>query len=189
MAVEDINAKDKIIKATIDILNEVGEPDKITVRQIAERAEVGVGLINYHFQSKENLLYKVISDTMGQMATELQKPRENEDIDSVERLKTMLKELTDFGIKYSKLSRVQAAYDLLQGDMQTPLYLVPVLREIYGSTKDEIEIRLIAFEIITTFQAAFVNSKAFQLYTGVDINNKVQRDKIIDTIIKSIINK
>lgn len=50
---KDINAKDKIIKVTIDMLNEVGEPDKITIREIAKRAKVGVGLINYHFKQKK----------------------------------------------------------------------------------------------------------------------------------------
>lgn len=73
--------------------------------------------------------------------------------------------------------------------MQTPLYLVPVLREIYGSAKDEIELRIIALEIITTLQAASLRSQAFQLYTGLDIFNKAQRDKLIEIIINSVTNK
>ncbi|MFT8316407.1 MAG: TetR/AcrR family transcriptional regulator [Clostridium sp.] len=189
MTTKDINAKDKIIKATIDMLNEVGEPDKITIRQIAERANVGVGLINYHFQTKENLLYKAVSDTMSQMAVQLQKLNIGKDKEPVQRLKTMLKELSDFAVRYSKLSLILASYDLQQGNMQTPLYLIPLLREIYSNTKDEIEMRIIALEIITTLQVACISSQAFQLYTGMDINNKVQRDELIDTIVNSVTNK
>lgn len=189
MNTNDTNAKDRIIKATMDILDEVGEPEKITIRQIAERANVGVGLINYHFQTKENLLYKAVSETMSIMAVELQKLNNHKDEEPVQRLKTMLKELCDFTLRYNKLSFMLASYDLLNGDMQTPLYLMPILREIYGETKDEIEIRLIALEIIATFQVAYIRSQSFQLYIGIDINDKAQRDKLIDTIINNIINK
>lgn len=186
---KDINAKDKIIKTTIDMLNEGNDPDKITIRQIAERANVGIGLINYHFQTKENLLYKAISDTMSEMAINLQKTDDSITTAPVDRLKIMLKELSDFGMRHSKLNSILVIYDLQQGNMQTPLYLIPILREIYKNTKDELEIRIIALEIISTLQAACINSRALQLYTGMDANNKSHRDRIIDTIVNSVITK
>ncbi|MGO1033510.1 TetR/AcrR family transcriptional regulator, partial [Clostridioides difficile] len=40
----------------LNLLNEVDDIEEITVRKIAERANVGVGLINYHFKTKDNLL-------------------------------------------------------------------------------------------------------------------------------------
>ena len=52
----DLDAKTKIIHATKDFLDQGVDPDKITVRKIAEQAGVGVGLINYHFQTRDNLL-------------------------------------------------------------------------------------------------------------------------------------
>ena len=52
-----MEVKDKIINVTIDLIKEAnGNIDKITIREIAKRAEIGVGLINYHFQSKKNLV-------------------------------------------------------------------------------------------------------------------------------------
>lgn len=184
---KDINAKDKIIKTTIDLLNEIDDPDKITIRQIAERANVGTGLINYHFQTKENLLYKAISETMSEMAVNLQKLNDSNEKDPVERLKTMLKELSDFGMHHSKLNSILASYDLHQGNMQTPLYLIPILREIYGSKKDEIEMRIIALQIIATLQVACINPSALQLYIGVNVDNKAHRDHFIDTIVNSVV--
>lgn len=185
----DDNAKDKIIKITMDMLNEVDEPDKITVRQIAQRANVGIGLINYHFQSKENLLFKAVSDTMSTLAKELQKSKDGKPENPVEKLKLMLKELVDFAIRYNKLSLILVSHTIQQGNMEVPLYLVPILKDIYGSAKDEIEIRIIALEIVSTLQVAYMNSQKFQLYIGMDINNKLQRDKLIDTVINSIIKK
>lgn len=186
---KEINAKDKIIKATIEILNEVGEPDKITIRQIAERANVGVGLINYHFQTKEKLLYTAVSDTMSEMAVQLQMLNADENEDPVQKLTTMLIELTDFAARHSKMSLILAAYDLEQGNMETPLYLMPILRKIYGNRKEEIEMRIIALEIITTLQVICTRSEVFKLYSGIDINIKSQRDTLINTIIKSVTQK
>lgn len=184
---KDTDAKKKIIKVTMDILNEVDEPDKITIRQIAERANVGVGLINYHFQSKENLLYKAVSDTMSELAENLQKSKNGEIKNPIEKLKAMLKELVDFTMHYNKLSRILISHTMQQGNMQVPLYILPIIREIYGSAKNEIEIRIIALEIISTLQVIYISSKDFQLYTGMDISNKTQRDTLIDTIINNII--
>jgi AcrR family transcriptional regulator len=189
MTTKDNNAKDKIIKATIDILSEIGDPDKITIRQIAERANVGVGLINYHFQTKESLLYKSVSDTMSHMAIQLQKLNDVKNLEPVQKLKTMLKELSDFAARHSKLSLILASYELQQGNMQTPLYLIPILREIYSNTKNEIEIRIIALQLTTTLQVISVNSHTFQLYAGIDPNNKIQRDELIDILVDSITKK
>jgi AcrR family transcriptional regulator len=65
----DQDARNRIIKAAIEILDEVTDVDKITVRQVAERANVGTGLINYHFKTKNNLLSLAVGDVMAQMAT------------------------------------------------------------------------------------------------------------------------
>lgn len=184
---KDTDTKKKIIQVTMDILNEIDEPDKITIRQIAERANVGVGLINYHFQSKENLLYKAVSDTMSELAEELQKSKNGEIENPIQKLKAMLKELVDFTIHYNKLSKILVSHTMHQGNMQVPLYIMPIIREIYGSTKDEIEMRIVALEIISTLQVIYIGSQDFQLYTGMDINNKTQRDKLIDTIVNNII--
>ncbi len=54
-----MDSKEAIIQATIALINENGECiDDITVREICKKADVGLGLINYHFGSKENKCLK-----------------------------------------------------------------------------------------------------------------------------------
>lgn len=77
----------------------------------------------------------------------------------------------------------------IQGNIQTPLYYVPLLREIYKDQKDEIELIIIALQLHSILQITFLRSSAFQLYTGIDIYNKSQRDKFIDTCVNNLINK
>jgi AcrR family transcriptional regulator len=185
----ELDAKTRIVKATMDILNEIHDIDKITVRQIAEKANVGVGLVNYHFRTKENLIQQAIGTTMGKMADTLNMLDVNMADTPEKKLKTMLKKLSDFGVQYSKFMKVSIAYELQYGNMQAPLYLVPVLREIFGKQKDEIEIRIIALQILTTMQSVYLRSTEFQLYTGMDINNAIQRNKLIDMLVDNVIKK
>ena len=50
--------KETIIQTTIALIEEKGEDlDKITVREISKKAGVGLGLVNYHFGNKDNLLH------------------------------------------------------------------------------------------------------------------------------------
>jgi AcrR family transcriptional regulator len=49
--------------ATALIAESGGDIARWTVRAIAERAQVGAGLINYHFQTKENLSSSAFSAT------------------------------------------------------------------------------------------------------------------------------
>lgn len=51
------STKERIVKSTIKLMQaSKGNPRTITIRDIAQKAKVGVGLINYHFQSKDKLL-------------------------------------------------------------------------------------------------------------------------------------
>ncbi len=52
MKSNDKDARERIIEVTLNLLNEVDDIEEITVRKIAERANVGVGLINYHFKQR-----------------------------------------------------------------------------------------------------------------------------------------
>lgn len=46
--------KERIIAATMEIINEnEGKTAQITTRLIAEKVDVGIGLINYHFRQKK----------------------------------------------------------------------------------------------------------------------------------------
>ena len=52
-----MDAKEAIIQAAIDLINEKGqEMNTITVREICRKANVGLGLVNYHFGNKDRLI-------------------------------------------------------------------------------------------------------------------------------------
>jgi len=52
--------KAQIIKVTLEIIGQYGA-DKLTIRDLAARAGVNIGAVNYHFGSKENLVSQAVA--------------------------------------------------------------------------------------------------------------------------------
>jgi len=50
--------KDKIFTAATELFNEMGF-NKVTIREICKRAEVGIGTFYLHFHSKHEILYEI----------------------------------------------------------------------------------------------------------------------------------
>ncbi len=175
----DGDAKERIIRATMELMEETQDTDKITIREIAARAGVGIGLINYHFGTREKLLYTAIGDFMVKMIEAMQGVPKTSS--PAENLKEMLKTLCDVGMRYEKQIRIGVQYDLMQGDMDAVNYLLPLLREMHPN--DETKLRVIAFEIIAAIDLALFRNDVFFRLTGLNVKEKAQRDHVIDIIV------
>lgn len=187
MNASEPDAKERILQVTIDILNEVDDPTRITVRQIAERADVGVGSINYHFQSKDNLFNEAIGRIMMLGAVRWFEPVTDTSIDPVTRLKMMFKETSRIAMRYAKLSQIMLSYTLQQGEFTAASMTLPLIREIFGSEKSDLELRLLTLQVLVPMQTLFVRAEQFQRYAGVDLFNDAQRNQVIDILIDNIV--
>lgn len=178
----DNEAKDRILKAAKELMDEADHLDTVTMRQIAQRAGVGVGLINYHFQTRENLLYTAIGEVMtGIMDAFRQAPPDSDT--PKQRLKSMMSALCDAGARHEKEMRLGAQYQLMSGDFSAAHYLLPALREACGDKHSENSLRLIALELFTLTNLMLLRRHAFFRFSGVDIMDKAQRDRLIDELI------
>lgn len=189
MSTNEQDGRQSIIDAARAILNEEDDIEKITVRQIAERAGVGIGLINYHFKSKDSLLSIAIGDVMTNTILSFTKTDTCSDLEPVAKLKAMLKELCTLAGSNEKLIRFILAREIMEGNTQTPLYLLPLLKEIYGNQKDDMQLRIIALQILHPIQVMGLNAAAYHLYSGVDLYNTEQRGCFIDTLIDNLVNQ
>jgi len=180
-------AKNRLIDATQQLLDESLDPEKITVRQIAERAQVGLGLINYHFGSKDNLLFEAVATRMQAVVNQAYQPEESSSQPAEVRLRQMLKGAAEVGLSFPKLTRVGVRHDLLQGDLGTTQMILPVLREVLGNRVDELSLRLAAFQLIASLQVAFLKFDELQLYLGIDLNDQQARAQMINLLIDNLI--
>ncbi len=182
-------AKERIIEATASLLEAGADPDKLTVRKIAEEAGVGTGLINYHFGSKENLLNEAVVSKMDVVAMEMLSAAASEDTDPKEALKKLLITTSQVAFEYPEFAKISIKHDLLQGRMDVASMLVPLVRRIFGRTKNETQVRLIALELITTLQLIFLRHDVFRIYSGYDVMEREQRAKMFDEYFDSVLNR
>ena len=184
---DEQDTRQSIIDAVKVILKEQNDIDTITVRQIAERAGVGTGLINYHFKSKANLLSIAIGDVMSQTVSNFLQENYHNDVDPVDRLKALMKELYFVAGDDEKHIRFLLTREIMEGNMQTPLYLIPLLRDIFGSSKNDMQLRIIALQILNPIQVTALNSTSFFMYSGINLNDVAEQSSFIDTLIDNLI--
>lgn len=65
---ENLTTKEKIIKATMEIIAKEGFYN-ITIRKIASRADVNIAAVNYHFGSKDGVIDAALATVTDEMKT------------------------------------------------------------------------------------------------------------------------
>ena len=189
MTDQDRESRQRILAATVALLSEVEDPARVTVRQIAERAGVGIGAINYHFQSKDNLLNLAVGQIVEGVAASWYQPLQSADLDPLTRLKRLLKDTASAVVRYDKFMQITISYGLLHGELDTPALIVPLLREIVGGAMPESELRLLAFQLIIPTQVAYLRADAFRRFTGIDLADDAKRDAALDQMVDHLVGK
>lgn len=108
---KNANVKNRIIEATTELIEQYnGCIKEITARMIAAKADVGLGLINYHFGSKEKLITECVQRIIGKVVTEFQMTEQYET--DKERLTACAVSVFNFLFEHSAISRVSVLGDL-----------------------------------------------------------------------------
>jgi TetR/AcrR family transcriptional regulator, regulator of cefoperazone and chloramphenicol sensitivity len=179
--------KAQILAGTIQLLQEQDDPDQVTIRMVAARVNVGIGLINYHFGSRDHLIHEAIGSLMQEQIAPYLNATPVEGADPREMLIGLLKVSTDIALQYQKYSRKMVEYILTHGQMDIPLMVVPLIQQMVGPERTLTEVRLMAFTLITTLQAVLAQSPDFQLFTGLNLFDPKDRSTLICTLVDQII--
>lgn len=185
MALTEAEARGRLEAAAQALLDEELSPDRITVRALAERAGVALGLVNYHFGSKDRLLSSVIGRRMAALANDAAPgvhagpPKQ--------RLAALVEKLYHFGAKYPALMQFMVRQGFDAGDYSAALTLIPILREIAGPKADEMHLRVIALQILMPIQATCLAPAQFHLYSGIDINHTPDRDRFVECLMDHLL--
>lgn len=109
--------KEAIIQAAIALINEKGNClGEITVREICKRADVGLGLVNYHFGNKDRLIELCVERIINGIVERFQDMREKtENLPPFEKLDYLGNMTLNFLFEHDAVSRIS-----ILTDMQTP---------------------------------------------------------------------
>lgn len=179
--------RERILRTAVELLRESDDPTGITIRQIAARADIGIGLINYHFGSRD----KLFNDAVGQLMAEKVSPYLAQiaapEVDARERLVQLLLASAQVGAEYPQYVEPMVAYILTHGQMDIPLMLVPLLQEIVGEDCPIQKVRLMAYTLVTTMQAIFIQRQDFYLFTGINVIDPKDQLTAIRTLVDLVV--
>jgi AcrR family transcriptional regulator len=185
------NVKEKIVDATIALIGKSASIESVTIRDIAAKAGVGVGLINYHFQTKENLINQCVQKIIGNVISRFDGMYQGLTMAPLDKLRFLTKATCTFLAQNQGISRISILSDLFAGNAsdntsQTIEAYLPVIKEIWGDSKSEEEIFLSTHILIATLQSAFLRRNVFMQSTKIDFYDTEQRERLIDIIIDTI---
>ncbi|MFZ5351446.1 MAG: TetR/AcrR family transcriptional regulator [Bacillota bacterium] len=187
MKKDSLNAKDRIFQAALELIEEGAVIGGITTRQIAQKANVNLALINYYYQSKENLLGQVVQMKMGKIIEQIY---ENKDSDEnpIIRLKRLLNTTADFSFEHNDIFKMAVSGELKKGCINSCEMVMPMLKEIHEN-RDESELRIIALQLMLPFHYIVLYPELFGDYLSADFFNIQQRTQKINQMTDFAINK
>ena len=181
--------KETIINATTELIEQSGgEVKNITARAIADKSGVALGLINYHFESKENLIaicvQRIINKVLMSLAPDKKNYSADDGLTDKQRLIAFAQQTFDFLFDNYAIIKISILSDFR--DYQ------PVCNSVYTQIGFRYAIRgkmpenkkqLIAFSLASTMQTAFLTGENSKQITGYNLFDKTERDLFIsDTV-------
>lgn len=182
-------AIEAIISATTELIEQSdGNTNAITARAIADKSNVALGLINYHFESKENLItvciQRIINKVLMNFAPDKIDYNQDDGLTDKERLISFAQQTYDFLFENYSIIKISILSDFKDykpkcNSVYTQLGFKYALRGNISENKKQ----LIAFSLTSIMQNAFLSGENSKEIIGYNLTNKTERDLFIsDTV-------
>lgn len=185
--------KETIIKTTMRLIEEKGEHlEEITVREICKRANVGLGLVNYHFGSKDKLIEQCIECMINKTVEHFQNIREKTDgFTPFEKLEYLGNMTLDFLFEHYAVSKISVLTDMQSPKQNDNTYrtyaaylpLVAACRPDLG----EAAIKRKTLYLITVMQQMFLRYEIISQTLGIDLKQKENRRNFHTQVLHDIL--
>lgn len=176
-----MDSKEAIMQATIELIEENSEHlDEITVREICKRADVGLGLVNYHFGNKDKLIEQCVERIINGIVEQFQSIREKtESFTPFEKLEYLGNMTLDFLFEHYAVSRISILTDMQspkEGDNTHRTYaaylpLVAACRPDWN----ESTVKRKTLYLITIMQQIFLRHETVSQMLGIDLSKRESR--------------
>ena len=178
------DVKERMIRATSSLItNGEGNIEDITTRMIAEKANIGIGLINYHFQSKDHLIEICVQRMIQNVISNYQSGHISDDVAT--QLKHTAKLVMDFLIDNPSVSRIS-----ILGDYKNPQIGDNTMGTIKGFFRSygrcgapKGKELIMLFALTSTMSSMFLRKDISKEIFDIDVYHKCERDLFIDYLI------
>lgn len=188
-----MESRETIIQTTVALIEEKGEQvNKITVREICKRANVGLGLVNYYFGNKDKLIElcveRIISGIVEKFAAVREETVELTPFEKLDYLGNMTLTFLFEHIAVSKISifsdmRAPKENDNTHRTYSAFLPLVSACRPDWEYDK----VKRITYCLITSMQQALLRHEIIYITHGVNLQNVEERRAYHRQILKDLL--
>ncbi len=185
--------KNEIIQATIRLIRDKGSrPDAITVREICKEAGVGVGIINYYFESKEKLIAECVQQIIGNVIAHFGEALAPWPATSaLDRLKYAANATVSFLYANENISRISILTDLQNGRAgdnteQTIAAYLPLVELVCREQKLQRDARQATVMLCMGLQSVFLRTERVREELGIDMRDAGERKRYVDGLIDTL---
>jgi AcrR family transcriptional regulator len=188
MHTKGLKAREAILRAASELLEETGEGTNLQIREVAKLAGVSVGAPNYYFGSKENLINEAISARSARVLDRWLAQQGNLNVGLEEKLRIVSKNVGRYYATHPKICRVRLNSDLFLGheDPMRKRYhdevLLPLSREMAPHRTEE-ERKLVINVISDAFDLTFLRAMSGSYDVGFDYRDDEARDRFADRLV------
>lgn len=168
--------KEKIIETTILLIKTSdGLVENITIREIAQKADVAVGLINYHFGSKNRLIeicvQRIISQVMKTFSgIENSEINQSTGQQNKSDMTSFIASVFTFLLNNPEISKISMLADLTQPNTESnsSVSYKAIFKAIPATEQENIR-KLKAFMLLASIQSAFLNRQIIDQLLGFNL--------------------
>lgn len=189
---DSTEVKEIIISSTIELIEQSnGDIKKITSRSIAEKSGIALGLINYHFESKEKLIalcvQRIINNVLMNFAPDKVNYVKDDGLTDKERLISFAKQTYDFLFANYSLVKISILSDFANYQPKSNSALTQMgFRFALRGNIPEYKKKLIAFSLTSIMQDAFLAGENSEAITGYNLMDKEQRDRFVSDTVSTL---
>ena len=188
------NCKEELIAITTTLIKENnGDVDKVTIRDIASRSGVSVGLINYHFGDKDKLITECVQKIIDNIVSSFIPTMDvDESLNKFEKGKMRLiktaQRVFNFFFEQPSICRVSILDDYKNYTNESRSYfsLKGFSNVIGDAIEDQEEKERISFLLTTSMQVAFLRSLTDSILLGFDLSKIEERSKYIQYLVNKL---
>lgn len=175
--------RERIIEATLALIEQSGgDVRHITARTIAQQADVGLGLLNYYFGSKDQLITICVQRIIAKIAAGFQPDRSFET--DRERLTACAAYVFHFLFENPAISRISILADLQNYAITSnsvysqKRFTLSLQQDIADEDK-----AFFSFVLVAAMQTAFLGSGAVKELLGYDFTKEADRTAYIEKLV------
>lgn len=188
-----MDSKEAVIQAAIALIGEKGgRLEEISVREICKRAGVGLGLVNYHFGSKDHLIELCVERIINGIVEQFQDMREQaEGLAPFERLNALGNKTLDFLFEHDAVARVSILTDMRapkenDNTHRTYAAYLPLVAACRPDWSGE-TVKRKTFCLITVMQQAFLRRETVSRMLGVSLDEREARRAFHTQLLRDIL--